>query len=662
MSGSMPSRCLVAALLAALSGAAAPAETIAPGVEFAEYSVAGPNRVFVTTWDRFRPEYDLMIGWPQGKRNHSQWWRTSEMFALYDNPPERDVIVATNGGFFGNPPDVIGPHASGGEMLVIPNPEYLRETILFGSSREPRIVDDIMHVNGSLRFANGSKTTLHFYNLRSDQVGDNVVCAYTPQYGPTTGTTVQGVEVILQDVSYPMRSDKEISGIVSAVLTGAASVNNAIPSGGMVIYARGAVANTIIQRTQVGDRLRMVFDTTIEAYNNADFAITGAGYIVRNGAPASDTWGQWSSSFTGVNPRTMLAWNETNFYLVVVDGRQPGYSVGMTFSQMADFLINVLQADEAINLDGGGSSTMVVNGVVRNSPSDATGERRVANSVLLYKRPVVQSFPFTDDFGADGREPGWDDKFRFNDVVAFSPTAIGGDGYVIAVGNPNGNVESIRRGSFADRDYTVEAWVYCDYRPDVAANGFERYGIFARDAGEAAFTSATGYGAGNCYALTYDSDDGRISAGVIVDGVLTDVLQNTPLYLPATAWRKFRLDCYGDMITWWVDGVKIATTEDTTHARGYFGIAHHELFQTNANARGTRVDRLSAFRLTPGDMDCDGVVEFGDIDVFVAALSYVGGEGWPYDCLWLNADVSNDGAVDFADIDAFVSLIGTTYP
>jgi hypothetical protein len=66
--------------------------------------------------------------------------------------------------------------------------------------------------------------------------------------------------------------------------------------------------------------------------------------------------------------------------------------------------------------------------------------------------------------------------------------------------------------------------------------------------------------------------------------------------------------------------------------------------------------------LCPGDLNCDGVVDFGDIDPFVEALSYPGGENWPFDCPWLTADCNRDGDVTFDDIDPFVALIGTPCP
>ena len=65
----------------------------------------------------------------------------------------------------------------------------------------------------------------------------------------------------------------------------------------------------------------------------------------------------------------------------------------------------------------------------------------------------------------------------------------------------------------------------------------------------------------------------------------------------------------------------------------------------------------------PGDLNCDGAVDFDDIDPFVLALS--GEEAYlaTYpDCRWLNADCNDDDAVDFDDIDAFVAVLGTSRP
>jgi exopolysaccharide biosynthesis protein len=69
---------------------------------------------------------------------------------------------------------------------------------------------------------------------------------------------------------------------------------------------------------------------------------------------------------------------------VTVDGRQ-SESVGMSLAEFAELMIS-LGITEGLNLDGGGSTTMVIRGSIVNSPSDASGERPVANAVLLMER------------------------------------------------------------------------------------------------------------------------------------------------------------------------------------------------------------------------------------------------------------------------------------
>ncbi len=61
----------------------------------------------------------------------------------------------------------------------------------------------------------------------------------------------------------------------------------------------------------------------------------------------------------------------------------------------------------------------------------------------------------------------------------------------------------------------------------------------------------------------------------------------------------------------------------------------------------------------PGDINCDGVVNFADINALIVALS---GEAAYYaqypNCNFLNADCNGDGIVNFADINAFIALLG----
>lgn len=88
------------------------------------------------------------------------------------------------------------------------------------------------------------------------------------------------------------------------------------------------------------------------------------------------------------HPRTGVGLDSRSgqFWIVVVDGRQMPHSAGMSLPEFAA-LFDALGADEALNLDGGGSSAMVVGRGLVNRPSDATGERAVVNALALTQNP-----------------------------------------------------------------------------------------------------------------------------------------------------------------------------------------------------------------------------------------------------------------------------------
>lgn len=117
------------------------------------------------------------------------------------------------------------------------------------------------------------------------------------------------------------------------------------------------------------------------------FAIAGDRYLVEGGEKVEDL------DDSVREPRTALGFNKNGrwLYLVVVDGRQPFYSAGATFNELADILI-AHGAHFAMSLDGGGSSTMVIEGrngepVILNTPIDQYlpgRERAVANHLGIY--------------------------------------------------------------------------------------------------------------------------------------------------------------------------------------------------------------------------------------------------------------------------------------
>lgn len=99
--------------------------------------------------------------------------------------------------------------------------------------------------------------------------------------------------------------------------------------------------------------------------------------LVRNGKAAKDVKGQ------GRNPRCILGYYEPGHYcIVMIDGRQKGYSIGMNFKEMIDLSLR-LGLTEAYNLDGGGSAIMVFNSKIINQPSGEGDARNLPDMVTI---------------------------------------------------------------------------------------------------------------------------------------------------------------------------------------------------------------------------------------------------------------------------------------
>ena len=118
-------------------------------------------------------------------------------------------------------------------------------------------------------------------------------------------------------------------------------------------------------------------------------AIAGGPALIQNGkasgfAPPSRQVGSYSErSKYERHPRSAVGWNDQYVFLVTVDGRQAGLSVGMTLTELTDYMVK-LGCTEAMNLDGGVSATMWLKGRIANDPCQ--GERSVANALFVVRK------------------------------------------------------------------------------------------------------------------------------------------------------------------------------------------------------------------------------------------------------------------------------------
>jgi hypothetical protein len=128
--------------------------------------------------------------------------------------------------------------------------------------------------------------------------------------------------------------------------------------------------------------------TSPVAWLAADDAIGGAGLIVKDGRDVEDWAGERvTADFrTTRHPRTVAGLDGSGrVWLLAIDGRRPGHSLGASFAALAR-LARHLGLVDVVNLDGGGSTTMVVRGRIVNRPSDLRGPRPVSDALVVLPR------------------------------------------------------------------------------------------------------------------------------------------------------------------------------------------------------------------------------------------------------------------------------------
>lgn len=125
--------------------------------------------------------------------------------------------------------------------------------------------------------------------------------------------------------------------------------------------------------------------TSPEQWSQAAYAVGGAGLLRLDGRELTEWHDERiSSGFdTTRHPRTIIGDDADGaVWLVTVDGRNLAHSLGMTFTELQR-LCERLGLRSALNLDGGGSTTMWVAGEVVNQPSDPAGPRRVSEAIVV---------------------------------------------------------------------------------------------------------------------------------------------------------------------------------------------------------------------------------------------------------------------------------------
>ena len=209
----------------------------------------------------------------------------------------------------------------------------------------------------------GSGKTVKVDNINQPRMLSTHVLIYTPEWGkysPAAPKYGVGLQVI----------DNKITKASANAIE--------IPQDGFVISGPKSMLYALLDKKDV----KLSISTTPE-WKNVKHIISGGPYLVKDGEVYVDMTAQKLGAIGGRNPRSAVGYTaDNNIILVAVDGRE-GSSIGMTLMELANFMQSI-GCVGAINLDGGGSTVMYVNGKVVNKPQ-MTGGIPLSNAIILAK-------------------------------------------------------------------------------------------------------------------------------------------------------------------------------------------------------------------------------------------------------------------------------------
>jgi hypothetical protein len=289
-------------------------------------------------------------------------------------------IVAVNGDFHhpesGQP---VGGLVANSEMLRSPVPSHHQLTFAHpGSLAAGQLAWSGRLMASDLRH-------VEFTHVNRPR-GEHEVVLYSPAFGTTTGTNEHGVELVLRTVtpSPPIRLGQTSLVEMTELRDGAGAT--VIQRDGLVVSGHGqgaAALRDLWARVQSNAASRRAL-LRVEAATDASDSLGGSPVLVRDSRPYVGDDG--TPFVAGRHPRTIVGWTENgDVLLVTIDGRQAGYSEGVALPEAASLMVG-LGAAEALNLDGGGSTTLVVANRVVNRPSDRLVRRNGVEGIVHVAR------------------------------------------------------------------------------------------------------------------------------------------------------------------------------------------------------------------------------------------------------------------------------------
>jgi hypothetical protein len=377
---------LVASTLG-LTGADQDWEVVGTGIEYREFELPDPNNVFVARMERNNPNVIIESSIAQGRLSGGKE-TVSSMAERYEqalnywggasNPTtwglRNDVVVAINGSFYDKTTGVpysgqihAGWYAkrfddlggSSGFAWKLDRQAFIGECVDHRPEKQYVVYLD-----------SGIEQPIDLINAERD---DNKLVLYTPQFDSTTLTDDTGVEVLVE-ITRPTMILPEPAyalGYVREIQVAQGSIP--IPFDHIVLSANGTASDTLMANVSIGSLLGISQEITHyeqdcetlsdQGWTKTYASVSGSFYFLKD----SEIQQFSDPGALERHPRTAVAFDDTYLFFIVVDGRDSLHSIGMTIQEVALFARDTLSATYGIAQDGGGSSTMVVNGEVKNN-------------------------------------------------------------------------------------------------------------------------------------------------------------------------------------------------------------------------------------------------------------------------------------------------------
>ena len=371
--------CLVLALLPlrAQRSSASPQERKAsPGVTYFNEIVADePWSIHVIKIERARTDIDFTSTLPRGAMQG-----LSPLTQQVRSIPKSlgSPVAAINGDFYQTenescPGDPRGLAIVQGEVTSSPSGGA---SFWLDDSGQPHVAP----------VANRFKATMSTgesfgFGLNEERSGARSVL-YTSRFGASTGTS-GGMDLVLQPSTHSPPLTLQVGMTYAMQIQEIRPAGNTRLAGGKIVLSLGgSLANKF--PSLATNALITLSTATAPELRNTRTAISGGPVLLLAGKVQPTNVNKGNER----HPRSAMGWSEKHWFLVQVDGRQAS-SVGMTLQELARYMAR-LGCDSAMNLDGGGSSEIWLEGRIMNNPCNGQ-ERSIANTLAIIRKPPAAS-------------------------------------------------------------------------------------------------------------------------------------------------------------------------------------------------------------------------------------------------------------------------------